>query len=108
MLWPVAGMIAYGNEIYFVLQSSPKEIRFAVTYVNKGSTFAHKVMTSLDVFVDGKKCPADVIEEEVSEILLPDYPYEIVRAIKEERWVTAIDKAGTLSVVFKCNYWGSK
>lgn len=38
---------------------SPRlQIRFAVTYVNRGNTFAHDVKSSLDVFVDGNLWPA--------------------------------------------------
>lgn len=83
------------------------QVVYAVTYINAGSTTAHDVQTSIDVFVDGVKWAADEHEEEPSQVLLSNFPYTFERVIEEQSKINSIEKASTLSLIFKCSYKGT-
>jgi hypothetical protein len=82
-------------------------ISYAITYVNAGNKPAHSVRKSLDLVVDGFVWPADIREEEPTEVLLPNYPYVEERVIGSQSQVRSLERARTLSLIFRCTYKGA-
>jgi len=54
--------------------------------------------------VDNNVWPADIREEEPSEVLLPNYPYVEERLIDDPSKVNSDLNARNLRLVFKCTY----